>query len=185
MVEIRQRIAPNRILGKGPNLVYMIHDHFLAKTNNNFCSPQLSARTNDTASSDCKCCRVCGTIYQKDRSCNCVPKSYPKAVAYELAFVDDDEDIEVGDSETGQCGKINMEIKSIEKNVPLPSSRSRGRVKLPDNGNGTHCACRGLQRTIKRCDCECREQQPKKFYNEKKNTLQVGFAAFGNASVFS
>ncbi|XP_031787271.1 ras guanine nucleotide exchange factor R isoform X1 [Nasonia vitripennis] len=141
-------------------------------------SPQLSARTNDSASSDYKCCRVCGTIYQKDRSCNCVPKSYPKAVAYELAFVDDDQDLEeAGDSETGQCGKINMEIKSIEKNVPLPSSRSRGRVKLPNDSNGTRCACRGLQRTIKRCDCECREVEVNKFYNERKSTLQECLAS--------
>lgn len=41
-----------------------------------------------TPEKSCKCCRTCGTMYQKNRKCDC-RINYPKAVAYELTFMEE------------------------------------------------------------------------------------------------
>ena len=109
-------------------------------------------------------------VYQKDRRCDCDPKNYPKAVAYELSFVDDDKNEE---RDEDVCSNVNGEIRSIDGNFGASSSRSRGKVT---RGNG--CACDGSQHQVKRCDCNCKKEQPRKLYSGKKSTLQVNFNLF-------
>ncbi|XP_051164692.1 uncharacterized protein LOC127283709 isoform X2 [Leptopilina boulardi] len=57
---------------------------------------------------NCKCCRTCGKTYQKNRKCDCTI-NYPKSVAYELTFMDENKDKKnVSKSE-------NEEIKGLGK----------------------------------------------------------------------
>ena len=93
----------------------------------------------------CKCCRTCGTTYQKNRKCEC-RISYPKPVAYELSFVEDKEKESPSKLE-------NVEVKALGK---VSSSNS-----LPLTARSGTCSCEDMKL-----------QKPTK-KKEKKNTLQV------------
>ncbi|XP_058803918.1 uncharacterized protein LOC131671478 isoform X2 [Phymastichus coffea] len=111
---------------------------------------------------DCKCCRLCGTTYQTNRQCNCAPKVYPKAVAYELSFTNDNDKVSYNMPEKSSVG---VEVTNIEKNTPVVSS-ARSQEPL-NHGSCTY----GMQRPFKRCDCNCKDKQSQTC-DDKKTTLQ-------------
>ncbi|KAJ8687170.1 hypothetical protein QAD02_022964 [Eretmocerus hayati] len=106
-------------------------------------------RAKSFISNDMICCRVCGKTHLKDRRCVCVPKTYPKPVAYELSFAD------CHDNQ----GRLNVEIRNIDNSTPLQESTK-----------GTkNCACDEPQTKIQFYECDPRERR---LGSDKKNSLQ-------------
>lgn len=141
-----------QILKKKKNYLYiqlLMKQYFLSSM-----SPKSSARSSGSATSECKCCRICGTIYQKDRNCDCLPKNYPKPVAYELSFIQAEKVPET----------MDMEVKCIEKNATIPKTTT-------NNVNG--CKCGGSQHNVKRSNFDCNDARKVNFNGEKKSSLQV------------
>ena len=99
-----------------------------------------------TPEKSCKCCRTCGTTYQKNRKCEC-QISYPKPVAYELSFVEDNRERK-SPSKSENAEAMTLGKASSSNSLPL-TARS-----------GT-------------CSCEDFKLQQQTKSNEKKNSLQV------------
>jgi hypothetical protein len=117
---------------------------------------------NGSTSSEHKYCRICGVIYQNELSCECVFNSYPKSVAYELFFINNNKTCEPLFHE-----KVDFEIKSIKK-TDLSNEFTR---KNSTKG----CICKPLQHTNHQYDCSYDKIQPNKFNSEKKLKLQVSY----------
>lgn len=79
-----------------------------------------------TPEKSCKCCRTCGTTYQKNRKCDC-KINYPKAVAYELTFMEENREKKKSE---------NDEVKGMRKVSPsnsLPFTARSGTCSCEDN----------------------------------------------------
>ncbi|XP_033207184.1 uncharacterized protein LOC117166878 isoform X2 [Belonocnema kinseyi] len=93
----------------------------------------------------CKCCRTCGTAYQKNRKCEC-RISYPQPVAYELSFVEN-----------------NRERKSSSKS----ENAEAGTLGKVSSSNSLPLTARSAT-----CSCEDVKLQKQTKCSEKKNSLQ-------------
>lgn len=109
-------------------------------------SPKCSSSTNSSSLTDCRLCRICGTVYQNIKNCKCTVKNYPKSVAYELSFVNGNQ--------------ADVEINSIDKNI--------------ETRDASRCACNGgTQQRMRRYGYNNREAKSRKFIHKRKHTLQV------------
>ncbi|XP_043469217.1 uncharacterized protein LOC122502932 [Leptopilina heterotoma] len=85
-----------------------------------------------TPEKSCKCCRTCGTMYQKNRKCDC-RINYPKAVAYELTFMEESRERKnVSKSENEE---IIRGLRKVSSANSLPFTARSGTCSCEDGKN--------------------------------------------------